>query len=218
VTEQNAIGAPVGQAALTTTKAEENRKTSLTTRVMPALVARISSQKDQREAEGLVAASEIAIESVNAELARLDAKQKTLQAQIRKHRLVAMGLKAVTLLGGLSIVTEAFSGAEQIVGVAIFLAGLADTFAGNFSRFRNKIVEAGVIEEIFAAVSAADKVAADVMRRAPKHPIVALRMYADFWQHLQSMILEKNDGIRQAANKLEREIADQLKLESKGDA
>ncbi|MFM2419187.1 MAG: hypothetical protein RL385_3910, partial [Pseudomonadota bacterium] len=85
-----------------------------------------------------------------------------------------MSLKAVTLLGGLSIVTQAFSGAEQIVGVAIFLASLADTFAGNFSRLRNKIVETGVIEEIFAAVSAADKVAADVMRLAPRQPLVAL--------------------------------------------
>lgn len=196
---------------------ESTTENAAPTDIVELLVARVSSE-DLQEALGLAAATKLAVKSINSELATKDTRRSVLQAEISRRKWIAMSLKGVTLLGGLGIISKLSAqvpGGEQAVAIVMFLATTIDAFAGNFLRLRDKIVEVGIIHEIEAAVAHATQVSIQVVRLAPIRPMEALRLYADFWQNLHSMIVERNDAVRQAAHKLELQITTQLDLAKK---
>lgn len=184
--------------------------------VIPKLVARVS-QADAEEAASLGQSAQMAVAAVDQKLAELHTLVTDTKREIERRKKTAIAFKAITLLGGLGVLTGKVAGLDQVIGALIVIVAGADLLMGNYQRLQGRVAALDAAEELIDAVEDATSTSITVMRLAgqkPPHggPMAALRAYADFMGNLQGTLSKGHREVRSAHRKLEIELMKNLDL------
>ncbi|MEA2164374.1 MAG: hypothetical protein QOK37_2501 [Thermoanaerobaculia bacterium] len=171
-----------------------------------------ASTADVQGVRGEAAAIQNAVGVINRRLEEIEKRLVTLEKRIATSRQLAVLLKAVSLLGGIFILSGLAPTAVPYISVAIALSSAADLLLGNHRRLIGFLDEKNGLQSLKDSVADADTAATAVLRLIGKDWREAVKKYADFMQELQISVLKGYKEVQAASRRLEREVTAALEV------